>query len=137
MASVLGAGVPIAYMFLQPGTQIDWNHDARGKVVNEFLQCLKVRLPNLKPKFVFTDKDSGQINAIKAVFGITPSICFWHMKRAVKKKIAKIVQEERVRISKEDVAKLIQLLHKQYCIHPYLDENRTVEQVRVCCLLGN
>ena len=82
----------------------------------------------------FTDRYSGQINTIKAIFGITPSICFWNMKRAVKKKIAKMIQEERVRIPKQDVAKLIQLLHKQYCIHPYLDGNRTGEQVRVRCV---
>ena len=56
------------------------------------------------------------------------------MKRAVKKKIAKIVQDECVRISKEDVAKFTQLLHKQYCTHPYLGGNRTVEQVRIRCV---
>ena len=48
MASVLGAAVLIPYMFLQPGTQIDWNHDARREDLNEFLLCLKVRLANLK-----------------------------------------------------------------------------------------
>ena len=64
--------------------------------MNEVLQCLKVRLLNLKPKFSFTDKSSDQINEIKAVFGITPSIFFGHIKRAVKMKIAKIVQEDRV-----------------------------------------
>ena len=93
MESVLGAGVPIAYMFLQPGTQVDWDHDTRGVVLNEFLQSLKVRLLNLKPKLFFTDKNFGQIYAIKAVFGITSSIYLWHMKRAVKMKIAKLYKK--------------------------------------------
>ena len=93
-------------MFLEPGTKIDWNHDARGEALSDFLRCLKVRLSNLKPKFFFTDRDSGQINLIKAVFGITPSICFSHMKRSVKKTISKIVLEERVRISKDDYQSL-------------------------------
>ena len=79
-----------------------------------------------KPKYFSTDKDSAQINPIRAVL-------WWHMKRAVKKKTAKNPQDERLRILKEDAARLIQLLHKQYCISPHLDGNRTLEQVRIRC----
>ena len=56
------------------------------------------------------------------------------MKRAVKKKIAKIVREERVLISEEHVQKIVQFLHKHYSTHPYLDGDRTKEEVRIQCI---
>ena len=37
-----------------------------------------------------TDKDVGQIDAIKDVFRITPMLCIWHMKRSVKQKIKEL-----------------------------------------------
>ena len=131
MTSVMGIGNPFAYMFLQQRTQIDWNHAAHGDVLVKFLRSLKINLPNLKPKFFFTDKTSGQMNAIKTGLGFSSSLCFWHMKRAVKKRIAKTVQEEHILISKENVQNLMQVLHKHYCIHLFLDGERTEQQVRV------
>ena len=92
MASVLGTGIPLAYMFLQPGTQILWTQDTTGCVIEEFLRVLKEKLMVLRPKFFFTDKDMGQLSPIRNIFDVTPSICFWHMKRAVRKKILAIIR---------------------------------------------
>ena len=76
MESVMGTEIPKACMFLQSGTQIDWNHDAHGDVFVVFLQSVKISLPNLKSKFFLTYKDSDQMNAIRTVFGLSPTHMF-------------------------------------------------------------
>ena len=90
MASVLVARVPIAYKFYNPEPKLTGITMLVGRSRMSLFSVRKVKLPNLIPKFFFTDKGSGQINVIKPVFRITRSICFWYMKRAVKKKIAKM-----------------------------------------------
>ena len=56
------------------------------------------------------------------------------MKRAVRNKIAKIFHDERLPILKENVQKILQLLHECYLIHPYLVGDRTVEDFRRHCV---
>ena len=59
MASVISTEIPIEHMFIQSENKIDWNHDVRGDVLVEFLQSLKIGLPDLEQKFFFTDKRFG------------------------------------------------------------------------------
>ena len=76
MTSVFRMGFPIAYMVMGDPD----NETQRQQVVAEFLMSVKEHLPSLNPLFFFSDKEKGQLNAIRTVFKMTPSLCYWHMK---------------------------------------------------------
>ncbi|KAI9491741.1 hypothetical protein BDB00DRAFT_930163 [Zychaea mexicana] len=94
VATVNGVGFPIAYMLLKltPQSQLvnDGEDDTfRVGVIAEFFKCLKQA--GLQPKFMFTDKDWGQICAIlEAVWtnGRVLRLCLWHLVHSVKKRLA-------------------------------------------------
>ena len=83
---------------------------------------MKEKFTSLKPKFFFTDKDVGQINVIWDVFEVAPSICFWHMKRAIRKKMQNITQKQHVRFTDDELTSLMLMIRRHYCVHPYMDE---------------
>ena len=74
-------------------------HDAK-RIHTSFFQRLRAheRLQCLHPAFFFSDKDVGQLEAIQSAFNITPSLCLWHMFRAIKKKIAALRKDGEIRI---------------------------------------
>ena len=53
MTWVLGAGIPHAYMFLQPSSQTGLNYDSRGRIIQEFFYSVKEEFPSLRPKIRF------------------------------------------------------------------------------------
>ncbi|KAG2214782.1 hypothetical protein INT45_011563 [Circinella minor] len=60
----------------------------RSQLIAGFFTRLRSR--GLNPRFMFTDKDEGQIDAISQVFGDNAvRLCLWHIMRAVKLQLAK------------------------------------------------
>ena len=60
----------------------------RSQLIAGFFTRLRSR--GLNPRFMFTDKDEGQIDAISQVFsGNAVRLCLWHLMRAVKLQLAK------------------------------------------------
>ena len=57
-------------------------------MITRFLRDLKAK-GKIHPRFVMTDKDMAQINSIRAVWPAAGvQLCYWHLKRAVKKHLA-------------------------------------------------
>lgn len=79
--SFAGSGFPLVYLFLKPGTETL----SRKRAISGFFTSLREFLSQLRPMFFFTDKDVGQMEGIENIFGLTPILCVWHMKRAIKK----------------------------------------------------
>ena len=73
---------------------------------------------NIETKFFFTDKDSGQISAIVTAFELTPSICIWHMKRAIRTKTLSLRREGRCTINESQYVALQNLVTEHYYYHP-------------------
>ncbi len=84
--NVNGVGFPLAYLLLQLKTGIAFN---KTVMLQRFLMCLKER--GLMPRYVFTDKDVAQINALKSVWEETKvCLCWWHVRRAMFTKIGSV-----------------------------------------------
>lgn len=115
IVSVCGTGFPVSYLLLEQCT----DENRRMDMLTVFLKSLKVNLPNLKPVFFFTDKDKGQMKAISEVYQLVPSLCYWHMKRAVKRRLAKFRSQEDMKFSKEDEKKLMFIISRHFNIHPF------------------
>lgn len=94
IASSMGAGFPIAYFLLAPGTCGDLK--PREQSLSFFLAHVREYFPTLRPSFFFTDKEPAQINSIISQFQITPSLCLWHMKRAIKRKVTSLRRDTTV-----------------------------------------
>lgn len=91
LAELDGTGVPLCYLF----TGID-NLDGVFKtadsgasicILKKFLEPLKDA--GFSPAFFGCDKDQAEIRAIQLVWPTTTvQLCFWHAKRAIKKKLS-------------------------------------------------
>ena len=126
LVSVFGVGFPLACIFM--GTSHD--DTRRQEVVTNFLQAVKNHCSNLTPLFFFSDKDRGQLNAIRAVFNIVPSLCYWHMKNAVKKKIIRLRQRNECKVSEDEEKSLMKLITSHYNLHPSVSRTMTSEQIK-------
>ena len=86
VANINGCGFPIAYMiFGVDETRVPENRrrPTRMDFIHRFFRCLHNN--GLGPKFMFSDKDLGQINAIESVFGrFALRLCLWHLDHSVK-----------------------------------------------------
>jgi len=77
-----GSGYPLAYLFLDNSKKGD---GVRTLILAGFFNSLKHK--ELNPEFFLTDKDFAQINAALQVWPLIKiQLCFWHLKRAIKKK---------------------------------------------------
>lgn len=96
IADVDGSGFPIAYLIFDT-TKVSDTSTSTGKhrkVLKSFLETIKVS--NINPDFVFTDKDFAKINAVTSVWGpIVVQLCAWHINRALKLKL-----KEKAKLSK-------------------------------------
>ena len=132
LGSFLGAGFPIAYLLLQGGSPHSEADSSiqRKDTIRAFLQAIRTELTRFRPIFFFTDKDVGQIYAISSVFQIAPSICLWHMKRAVKRKFAEL-QSTRVEESTNSQRnRIVDLISEHFNIHPFLSTSlETIESL--------
>lgn len=84
------------------------------------------RLPKFRPEFFFSDKDSGQLDAVKRVYRIDPSLCLWHLKRAVKQKIASLRKDKKSALSEEKEKELLELVTLHFNRHPFFDKNFSI-----------
>ena len=95
LGKILGTGFPIAYLFLAGAKELT---DRRRKdSLLHFFRKLREseKLNALQPTFFFSDKDTAQLKAIEKAFAVKPSLCLWHMKRAIKQKIGSLRKEKR------------------------------------------
>ena len=121
LGSFLGSGFPVAYLLLQPVPRndgIDATSNRKNRI-QEFLRAVHQELTSFRPVFFFTDKDFGQIFAISSVYRVTPSICLWHMKRAVKRKLGELHKEGVDETTQEQRNRILDLLTEHFNSHPF------------------
>ncbi len=93
LAELDGTGVPLCYLFVGTASISDQklsSADAKGAttcILTQFLQPLKDA--GYSPTFFGCDKDNSEISAIRNVWpDATVQLCYWHAKRAIKKKLS-------------------------------------------------
>ena len=118
ICKTFGVGFPVACLFFEGNRDDVQGSQKRKDILSSFLNALKNSIPWLNPRYFFTDKDQGQISAIKSVYGITPSICLWHMKRAVRSKILALKRKEGYQFTNEFYMTLQTRITEHYCMHP-------------------
>lgn len=112
IASCMGAGFPIAYFLLEPGTGGGLKY--RQESIDMFLKSVIAHYPSLKPSFFYTDKEQAQISSIITCFHITPSLCLWHLKRAVMKKLSDTRKKKLSVLNGKDEQQLLSLMDAHY-----------------------
>ena len=100
----------------------------------DFLKDLRDAVPTLDPLFFFTDKDDGQMDAIRSVFDMRPSLCYWRVKRAIKIKLHELQRSGSIQIVKCTEKELIDRIDYHFKLHPLISDYETVEQIRVFCV---
>ena len=111
-------GFPLGYLYYGGNMQNQNGGRKRKDVLCSFLLGIRLYVPELKPKFFFTDKDVRQISGIVTSLGINPSICLWHMKRAVRTKFWSLRKERKCTLSYRQFMLLQPLITEHYCLHP-------------------
>lgn len=132
MVSVFGTGFPIAYMFLdgqKQETVTEHHFLTRQEQISNFFAAVQSTLPRFSPKFFLTDKDHGQMNAIRGM-GLQPSLCLWHMKRSIKKKI-QLERKSGITIQTADETKLLSLMTTHFNMHPHIVPFSDVKSIHV------
>lgn len=112
IASCMGVGFPIAYFLLEAGTGNGLRN--REESLTLFLTNVASRFPDLKPTFFFTDKEQAQISAIKNAFSLCPSLCLWHVKRAIMRKIADAVKKGESNLAVPDQNRVLEMIDLHY-----------------------
>jgi len=80
------AGFPLTYCLLSTATAID--QGKRTKALSAWAQCLHDKY-GVHPIFIHTDKDMAEIGCSKAVWEAKINLCWWHLRRAVRTRLAK------------------------------------------------
>lgn len=80
------AGFPLTYCLLSTATAID--QGKRTKALSAWAQCLRDKY-GVHPIFIHTDKDMAEIGCSKAVWEAKINLCWWHLRRAVRTRLAK------------------------------------------------
>lgn len=81
---------PLAYLYLQQHGE----DGARKSAIEKFLRAIRER--NVNPVTFSTDKDEGQIAAIRRVFPqCTVLLCYWHILQAAERKMGSVTFSER------------------------------------------
>jgi hypothetical protein len=86
MAEHDNAGFPLSYCLLSTATALHVHK--RRKALNAWAKCLREKY-GVVPKFAHTDKDMAEIGMIRDTWELKLQLCWWHMKDAVKKRLAK------------------------------------------------
>lgn len=87
LASVNGAGYPVAYLLVDTSLAPQNAVQPKTTILTHFLQSLSSM--GMHPKFMFSDKDAAQMEAIRVNFGDSClRLCLWHMLRAVQRKMS-------------------------------------------------
>jgi len=85
MAEHDNAGFPLSYCLLSTATAIDLGK--RMKALMAWTKCLKDKY-GVNPKFVHVDKDMAEIGTARVVWNAKISLCWWHLRRAVRTRLA-------------------------------------------------
>ncbi|KAI0993222.1 hypothetical protein K3495_g14962 [Podosphaera aphanis] len=86
-----GTGVPLCYLFLGTKSPDECSKSAQFcgvtiSILKNFLQLL--RAAGFEPTFFGCDKDRAEISAIRQIWPrTTVQLCYWHAKRAIRKKL--------------------------------------------------
>jgi len=86
MAEHDNAGFPLTYCLLSTATAID--HHKRLKALVAWTTCLR-RMYGINPIFAHVDKDMAEIGCLREVWNAKISLCWWHLRRAVRTRLAK------------------------------------------------
>ncbi|CAG8855932.1 37771_t:CDS:1, partial [Gigaspora margarita] len=83
LGTIDGSGFPLSYFFLEPKCPYGKTH-----AIATWFQSLKENgIQNVKT--ILTDKDRGQISAANKIWtGTRIQLCYWHVLRAIKKKLS-------------------------------------------------
>jgi len=80
------AGFPMTYCLLSTATAIDIGK--RKKAIAAWSRCLRDKY-GVNPVFIHSDKDMGEIGAAQEVWEAKINLCWWHLRRAVRTRLAK------------------------------------------------
>lgn len=86
MAEHDGSGFPLSYCLLTMATAVD-QHKRRDSLA-AWARCVK-DVYHVEPTFSHVDKDMAEIGCAKEVWDCKITLCKWHMRRAVKTRLAK------------------------------------------------
>lgn len=86
MAEYDNAGFPLTYCLLSTATAID--QGKRTKALSAWAKCLRDQY-GVNPQFTHVDKDLAEIGCLKEVWNSKISLCWWHLRRAVRTRLAK------------------------------------------------
>lgn len=85
MGEAYGSGLPLAYIAIQSNSHTP---GAKEKLLRQLLLSLRDQW-KIRAKITLTDKDFGEINAMRSVWPKAKhQLCFWHALRAAKKCLA-------------------------------------------------
>ena len=132
LGSFLGTGFPVAYLLLEGSGRLRGSDGTtqRKSGVREFLKAVRRELRSFNPHFFFTDKDFGQIAAISSVYKIQPTICLWHMKRAIKRKVDLLRSEGVESITQDQKARILDVITEHFNSHPFFSSSsQTIESL--------
>ena len=86
MAEHDNAGFPLSYCLLSTATALHIHK--RRNALNAWAKHLRETY-DVTPKFAHTDKDMAEIGMIRDTWELKLQLCWWHMKDAIKKRLAK------------------------------------------------
>ena len=80
------AGFPLTYCLLSTATAIDLGK--RKKAIAAWSTCLRDTY-GINPVFIHSDKDMAEIGAAQEVWEAKINLCWWHLRRAIRTRLAK------------------------------------------------
>lgn len=86
MAEYDNAGFPLSYCLLTTATAIEVGK--RKEALAAWAECVRDNY-GVGPIFAHVDKDLGEIGALKKVWDCKISLCWWHLRRAVRTRLGK------------------------------------------------
>ncbi|KAJ7774147.1 hypothetical protein DFH07DRAFT_988137 [Mycena maculata] len=79
-----GAGFPLSYLLLSTASSID--QGKRRKALTAWAKCVRDTY-GIDAKFTHVDKDMAEIGMLKDVWDAKISLCWWHLRRAVRTRL--------------------------------------------------
>lgn len=86
MAEHDNAGFPLTYCLLSTATALHVHK--RRNALHAWAKCLREKY-GVTPRFAHTDKDMAEIGMLRDTWELKLQLCWWHMKDAIKKRLAK------------------------------------------------
>lgn len=112
------SGKRISFAYLLPESAAEPQYPSKEQQIYCFLQIFKRNQPTFSPN-IFPDKDWRQLNFIAKVFHINSSLCYWHLRQAIKRKIAALRSEGLSRLNANLEGTLSTNIYKHYFKGPY------------------